>query len=711
MDLDHAQTLPTVSHEQPCHTETRLQGGWLVLVRLTWLAIVASSLLLFAINIPLYVRLLQTVCMPAASCPEWQPTLETASALHHLGFSLSDYAAFNVALTIISALLWIGIGLFMFWRKSNEWIALIFALQAVTQGIIGPTGFLDSLKDSHSIWQFPATCLNILNLILLWLVFALFPNGRFAPRWMRWLLPTYIVIYLIVSVSLIPNLLHSGRLGGLFFFLTTGSIFGGQIYRYLRVSSPTERQQTKWVVFSLAIVLVEQIGLRIPFFFSPALSQPGSLYFISTHTVDVLVLLIVPPSIAIALLRYRLWDIDSIINRTLVYGTLTTSIVGIYVLVVVSLGALLQTSGNLLISLLATGLVAVLFQPLRECLQLAANRLMFGKRDTPYQVISHLGHRLEATIEPDAVLPTIVETVAQALKLPYVTIALQQEGKLVTTASYGTLKESLTRLPLVYQNEQVGELVLAPRAPGESFTHADRDLLDDLARQVGVAAHAVRLTHELRQLTQDLQQARERLVSAREEERRRLRRDLHDGLGPQLSSQTLLLTSAQMLLRQDPDEAEAILRSAIAQSQEAISDIRRLVYALRPPALDDLGLLAAIQEQLTQHRASGIAFSFDAPEHLPPLPAAVEVACYRIVQEALTNVVRHAHAHTCMVRLVCREQLTIEVIDDGLGLPPAYRCGVGLTSMRERAEELGGSWLIESGAHGGTRVQAQIPYR
>jgi len=329
----------------------------------------------------------------------------------------------------------------------------------------------------------------------------------------------------------------------------------------------------------------------------------------------------------------------------------------------------------------------------------------------PYTVISRLGQRLEATLAPEAVLPTIVETVAQALKLPYAAITLEQQGELALEASYGLPKEGLTHLPLVYQNEQVGELLLAPRTPGESFTPADQRLLDDLVRQAGVAVHAMRLTNELKRLTQDLQQARERLVSTREEERRRLRRDLHDGLGPQLSSQTLLLTSAQMLLRRDPDEAEAILKSAVTQAQEAISDIRRLVYALRPPALDDLGLVAAIQEQITQNRASGVAFSFEAPEHLPPLPAAVEVACYRIVQEGLTNVVRHAHAHSCTMHLTNGEQLTIEIIDDGQGLPPAYRCGVGLTSMRERAEELGGSWLIEAGAHGGTRVQAQIPYR
>lgn len=710
MDLDHAQTLPAVSHEQLHHTETRLQGGWLVLVRLAWLVLVASSLLLFAINMPLYVRLLQTVCTPAASCPAWQPTLETASALHHLGFSLSDYAAFNVALTIISALLWIGIGLFVFWRKSNEWVVLVFAFWAVIQGINGPNGYLDSLRFSHSIWQFPATCVNILNLSVLWLVFALFPNGRFAPRWLRWLLPTYIVIYLIVSVSLIPNLLHSGPLGGLFFFLTTGSIFGGQIYRYLRVSSHTERQQTKWVVFSLAIVLLVQIGVVIPLFFVPALRQSDSPYVIIIQAADILILLIVPPSIAIALLRYRLWDIDLIINRTLVYGTLTASIVGIYVLVVVSLGALLQTSSNLLISLLATGLVAVLFQPLRLRLQRAANHLMFGERDTPYTVISRLGQRLEATLAPDAVLPTLVETVAQALKLPHAAITLKQGGEYVTAASYGSPQETLTRLPLIYQTEQIGELLLAPRGPGETFTSADRALLNDLARQAGVAAHAVRLTTDLQRLTGELQRSRTQLVTAREEERRRLRRDLHDGLGSALTSVTFQLDAASNLLDRDPQAVKNLLKELKAQTQASIADIRRLVYNLRPPILDEWGLVAALREQVAQYQLQNVQVTVDAPESLSALSAAVEVAAYRIALEALANVVRHAQASTCTIRLSIGDNaLMVEVEDDGSGLSRSFHAGVGINAMRERSAELGGSCTVETVATGGTRVEAFLP--
>jgi signal transduction histidine kinase len=198
-------------------------------------------------------------------------------------------------------------------------------------------------------------------------------------------------------------------------------------------------------------------------------------------------------------------------------------------------------------------------------------------------------------------------------------------------------------------------------------------------------------------------------VTAREEERRRLRRDLHDGLGQQLSSQTLTLSAIKKLLRQDPETAEHLVADAITHAQEAIADIRRLVYALRPPVLDDLGLLAALQEQINQYRASGIMLTLDATDALPELSAAIEIACYRIVQEALVNVVHHAHATEASVQLRVQEALVVEVRDNGQGLPPGVRSGVGLGSMRERAEELGGTFLVEAQAMGGTRVSARLP--
>ena len=291
------------------------------------------------------------------------------------------------------------------------------------------------------------------------------------------------------------------------------------------------------------------------------------------------------------------------IRRPLLYGTLTVSVVIDYVLAVGSIGVLVQqTRIALIISLVLIGLIAILFQPLRDRLQRAVNRLVYGERDNPYAVLSQLGKHMEATLSPESVLPTIVETIARSLKLPYAAIVLKQEDELTVVAAYGSQVETPLRFPLVYQAEQLGELVLSSRSPGEPLTPADQRLLHDLTPQIGVAVNAVRLTV-------DLQRSRERLVTTREEERRRLRRDLHDGLGPQLASQTLTLTAARKLLRDDPDAAEALLVNATVHVQEAITDIRRLVYALRPPALDDLGLIAALGEQIAQYQSSGVSFT------------------------------------------------------------------------------------------------------
>jgi len=272
------------------------------------------------------------------------------------------------------------------------------------------------------------------------------------------------------------------------------------------------------------------------------------------------------------------------------------------------------------------------------------------------------------------------------------------------------LKGELTHLALLYQTEQIGELLLAPRGPGESFTPADHVLLADLARQAGTAAHAVRLTADLKRLTMDLQGSRERLVTAREEERRRLRRDLDDGLGPTLGHLTLQLDGVSDLIVQDPSAALAQVAQLKALVQGTMADIRQLVYALRPPALDELGLVTALCEQATQyHQVGGLQVTVEAQTALPPLPAAVEVAAYRIALEALTNVVRHAQAHTCCIILTLSDALLLDILDDGRGFPHTLRAGVGLASMRERAAELGGTCVIEARPEGGMRVHACLP--
>jgi signal transduction histidine kinase len=486
-----------------------------------------------------------------------------------------------------------------------------------------------------------------------------------------------------------------------------------------------ERQQLKWFLYA---AVPAGVGFGFVFlsfivanftevvFITPLIPFWGIDEYILN--VAEFTLLVVPVFTYIAILKYRLFDIDVVINRTIVYGSLTACVVGIYVLTVGGLGVLFQARGNLAVSLLATGLVAVLFQPLRGRLQRSINRLMYGERDDPYEVTSRLGRRLEATLAPEAVLPTIAETIAQALKLPYAALLLKEGEGFRTAAAYGSPTGESETLPLVYQREEVGRLVISPRAPGEELSAADRRLLGDLARQAEVAVHAVRLTT-------DLQRSREQLVASREEERRRLRRDLHDGLGPTLASFALKLDAVRKLVRRKPEDAEEMLSRLKDRTQDTVGDVRRLVYGLRPPALDDLGLLAAVRQQAEGHGfvvdglpedealgEGGVAFSLDAPGDLSPLPAAVEVAAYRTVQEALTNVARHARARNCRVRLsvdLAGGVLELEVRDDGVGIPEGRRAGVGLSSMRERAEELGGRCVVEPAPQGGTRVLARLP--
>jgi signal transduction histidine kinase len=707
--------------------DTRLHGTRLVIARVVWVTLTLFAVGVFIAALLVYYFTLHGIAVPRALL-RTDPVVSGYAALILQYTPLVDeYSAFNIALVNALALVWIATGLVIFWKRSDDWMALFVALTLVLMGTnFSPVNYLLAIAlGSTSLWGILITCLQTLAWSSIVFFFALFPDGRFVPRWTRWLLPLYLV-------SLVPLSLPSSWSSAqgqwsplLFAWPIMASIIAlllAQLYRYHRVSSAVQRQQTKWVLFGLIVVVPTDAANILPALFFPALNQPGPAHVVYTLLSEITlpcVFLFVPLSICFAMLRYRLWEVDLVINRTLVYGLLTASIVALYLLVVVGLGTLLSALGNLFFSLLATGIIAVLFHPLRERLQRAVNRLMFGEREDPYRLLARLGQRLETTLAGESVLPTIVETVAQALKLPYVAITWPQRdataGPLIV-AAYGSAKAGAeqVRIPLVYQQKPVGEMVLAPRSPGESLAEDDQRLLHALAQQVSVAVHAVRLTADLQRLTRDLQQSREQLVLAREEERRRLRRDLHDGLGPRLASLTLKLETARNRLAHDP-LADTLLSDLITRTQEAVVDVRRLVNALRPPALDALGLLPALHEQLLQYSDQGdhaIHISLETPDTLPLLPAAVEVAIFRIVQEALTNVIRHSQASRCIISLSEDEReplLKLEIRDNGHGLPPVRGTGVGLTSMRERAEELGGTWEIESLPTGGTCIRTRLP--
>jgi len=485
-------------------------------------------------------------------------------------------------------------------------------------------------------------------------------------------------------------------------FLLLTLLAAASLLLRLRVSRGNEREQLKWFAYVAAVGVTLLVMDNLLYSYLPRARVTLALEA-AYNLAGPFILALLPLLTGLAILRYRLFDIDLLINRTLVYGTLTVSVIGVYVLIVGYLSALVGAGGNLLISLIATGVMALLFQPLRSWLQRGVNRLTYGQRDEPYAVVAQLGRQLEGALVPEAVLPSVVETVARALKLPYAAIALKRGDELHTEAVYGTPVESALTLPLFYQAETIGQLTLGPRQRGETFTPADRRLLEDLARQIGVAAHAV-------QLTADLQRSRERLVTTREEERRRLRRDLHDGLGSALTSLMLKLDATDTLLDRDLPAARALLAETRGQMQASITDIRRLVYDLRPPTLDEWGLVDALREQVAHSALDDLQVTIEAPDKLPPLSAAVEVAVYRIALEALANVVKHAQATTCAIRLSQSEgALVVEVEDDGVGRPAGTPAGVGMMAMRERAAELGGSCVTEDVSPQGTRVRASIP--
>jgi len=419
-------------------------------------------------------------------------------------------------------------------------------------------------------------------------------------------------------------------------------------------------------------------------------------------------------AIVVSIARHRLWNISLILNRALVFGLLTASVVAVYIVLVEALGTLVAGRAP---ALVATALAALTVLPLQWRLQRGVNRLLYGDRDEPFRALTRLGDRLAASLASDQILPMIASTVAEALRLPYVEVLLDSDSSNPMGAAAGEAGHGdRVELALVSRGEHVGWMRLETRGVGEELSISDRRLLDNIVRQVAPAAEAVALAADLRS-------SRERVVVAAQEERRRMRRDLHDGLGPDLAAIALGLDRSRRQLLTDPSGANATLTGLRSQVLAAIESVRRLSYELRPPALDQLGLVGALREQ-TERLNSGalrqqastisagdprLTCDVHAPDPMPALPAAVEVAAYRIASEAITNVARHSQAAECLVRIALNGALELEVRDDGRGLPKPYRAGVGLASMRERAEEVGGHLEVRRALPHGTSVLARFP--
>jgi signal transduction histidine kinase len=462
----------------------------------------------------------------------------------------------------------------------------------------------------------------------------------------------------------------------------------GAVYLTWRWRRATGRDRT-----CLAVLTVAAWAVALPWAGVPAVGT----------WLDMLVIPAFAVTVAVALLRYGDTDVDVILGRSYMWASLTMCVVAAYLLVVTVLAALLQRAAGASLAVAASGVVALLMAPLRARLQRSVDRLLYGARADPYASVAALSRRLEGSVSLDEVLPAVARTITDELHLPYAAFHLTGAGGAVAVAEHGAVRGDLIVLPVEYLGEQVGNLVVCTPGHGVTLRAAERRLLTDLARQSGAAAHGVATLMELRR-------SREHLVAAREQERRSLRRELHDDLGAMLTGVALGVDAADNRLPAGSPAAEQLSRVRAVVSA-AIDDLRRIIDGLRPPALDEVGLVEAIRDRmLTLSDVTGPHVDVGAGP-LPALPAEVEVACYHVAVEAVHNAVRHSDARRVTVTLAAADGwLDLSVIDDGrgIGATAVQGEGHGLVTMRQRVEEIGGRFSVVTGPSG-TTVIATLP--
>ncbi|NJP91747.1 hypothetical protein HCN51_20170 [Nonomuraea sp. FMUSA5-5] len=488
------------------------------------------------------------------------------------------------------------------------------------------------------------------------------------------------------------GLLHTGQTAIVAATLVTGTVWGFLSYR--GNSDPLMRGRMRWLLGGGAVATALGLaGWHLPQLIADAHPLPwGALGLSGLPFVA---------GIGVALRRHRLFDIERLANRSLVYASVVAILAAGYAAVVALLAGGLKLSHTVAAALTAAG-AALALAPLRNLAQSTVNRVMYGDRHDPAGALTRLGTRLQAVLLPADVLPAIVETVARSLRVPYVAIDLvDAAGTCHPAAQHGVAAGPVHAEPLRHHGTLIGRLRISARDRDDPLDPLDLDLVGSLAQQVGTAVQAVRL-HE------DLVRSRADVVASREDERRRLRRDLHDGLGPALAAIGL---KAGLAARDVPPGSVArhLLDEISAEAAASLTDVRRLAEALRPPALDELGVVGAVRARAAP-LAGDMSIEVAGPEEMPALPAAVETAAYRIAVEAITNAARHSGAARCVATIALTERgVEVTVRDDGRGLDPDRPPGVGFRSMRERAAEVGGTWSARSPAGGGTHVHAVLP--
>ena len=551
-----------------------------------------------------------------------------------------------------------------------------------------------------SEWLWPPAYWLVPTLLL-----VVFPTGRLpSPRWR----PVAVAAIVVSLVSMagwallppadndvvglfpvgyrapVPTSLHTSDVlrgvGLLVGMATTVASLAALVQRY-RSARGAEREQIEWVLVGALVMVVLLAG-------AGGSPDPAGPLLLGAAMVPL------PVAVAVAIVRHGLWDIDVVFSRALVFALLTSGVLAVYGGSVLVLGRTLGARTGA--PLVATALVAVGIQPLHERVRRLVNRVVYGERDDPAAALRHLGMQLRGAGATDQLLNDVVEAIGRVLRVSYVAVVQHDE----VVAAWGRPTSGVERVPLTHRGEEVGTLVVGI-GPGDRLRPADRRTIAALAPHLAVAAHA-------HGLTAALARAHLQLLEARADERERLRRDLHDGIGPTLAALALEVDRGRMLVDSDPQSAGELLDSLSARIRETVGIVRGIVDELRPPVLDERGLVGALRETADRF-AEGLAVTVDAGPAPSFIPLDVELAVYRIATEAITNAARHAQAGRCDVHLRFDDCVEVRVADDGIGLPANAREGVGLPSMRRRAADLGGTLSVQSGPTGGTCVEARLP--
>ncbi|HET8928607.1 MAG TPA: sensor histidine kinase [Microbacterium sp.] len=540
------------------------------------------------------------------------------------------------------------------------------------------------------------------------IVILLFPNGKLpSPRWspVLWL-ATAGIVGMTVSLAFgeaielgpdasVANPLGVGFAGPAFTVFATITVVAGiasltsLILRLRASTGDARRQLAPVVVASVLVVLALFLAVIIPDW---------------APVIQLVVFPLLPLAVALAVLRFRLYSLELIVRRSVIFVGLTALVVVGYALVVEGLSALLRSQGALPESLLATGVVALAFQPARIGLQRLASRALYGERDDPVAAVVRAGKRMGSARDPDAALAAAALGIRESLRLPWVAV-YDETGELVASSGERPHWASfMAEWELSHLGQSCGCLALCRRSPREGFTSADE-------RLIGAFLSPIAATLASRRFVDDLRDSRERLVLAQEEERHRLRRDIHDGLGPMLAAVAMHADVAMLQLDRAPDALPGTLSRLRSTATDAMADVRRIIEDLRPAPLTELGLLGALDE-FCRRRSSpeGAIVTLAADPELPPAAPGVEVAVYRVATEAVTNALRHGDPTEVRVDLTSHQGwLDVVVTDDGHGWDvDAASDGVGLPAMRERSIEIGGRLTIESSSTG-TTVHASFP--